>query len=230
MGVDKAKLLAGKQLLAAMLNVCAYEAWVDGKEWASADVGMDPDAMVYPCGLTVGDIIDHAALGLTGMTEGDISHVLDGKDLLDKMNNAESNGYEAFVYTEFEPRDCPIELRENPPYKNVTAPGEDVAGSVVMVGDSTNDEVVVFVYLDSGDLNSNYIVYLEEYTGTTGGAANWEDYDNLGNFTTDSHGHGSFYVRVPVAVLDLAGPDYYLQIVLRQWGVFGTDIAEITIT
>jgi len=106
MSIEKAQSLAGKQLLAAMLNVCAYKRWVGGFPWASADVGMDLEAIVYPCGLTVKQIIDHAAGGLLVMNADDIPHVLDGKNLLDMMNNAESNNYEMFVDPDFDHDVC----------------------------------------------------------------------------------------------------------------------------
>ena len=232
MCVDKARLLAGKQLLAAMLNVCAYEAWVDGAPWGSADVGMDPDAMVYPCGLTVEEVINHAAGGLVGMGPKDISHVLDGKDLLDKMNNAK-DGYEAFVDRTH--LACAFLYPVSSGSSNNVLTGEPSQGCVVIFDDPTG-EVAIEIDGNAHGLTPDheYSIWVRDLSGYTGFSYNSAPslgYYLLDYFTTDGDGMGFFELNIDSA--DLSDGTYNIQVAINDPSVeppYTTIIATVKYT
>jgi hypothetical protein len=135
------------------------------------------------------------------------------------------------MYFTYSVQPCPtcVDLRENPPYKDVPAAGEDVAGSVCFTADSENNELDVEISLDDGEADTRYGAYLELYDGTTGGSAHWLSWYRLGYFTTDGSGAYDYYASKP-----LSPGTYYYQVVLSKtgaWGLeaFGTDIVEIVI-
>jgi len=124
-----------------------------------------------------------------------------------------------------------LDLRENPPPKNVPAAHESVAGFVVLNNDNETDEVVVVVSLKEGAPNRTYGIFLEEYEEAGG----WKYWDYLGDLTTNRNGKGNFDSRIPRSSLWGPGDTHYLQIVVSYpwgtWGTgsFGTDIAAVTI-
>jgi hypothetical protein len=235
MTADKARTLLVKQLIATWFNVKSYMDW-DGSEpidnfVGSADTAMDPNATVYVDGsvTTVSNLLQRIEWNLVHGTT-DVQFLLKAKDILDKMNNAENNHYMMFMDPAFDPGACLLQLRHNPPSKNVPAPGEEVTGFVCMHANHEDNKVVVSVVLEAGAPSCTYGVFLETYNGLTGGPANWLSWAHLGNMTTNSSGSGTFSVSVP------RSPGvYYLQIVVSypwgSWGAqsFGTDIAKITI-
>jgi uncharacterized repeat protein (TIGR01451 family) len=108
MTLEKARLLTQKQLLAAWLNVESYIGATDGNATTcgSLDAGMRPGATVYlskvdgaealfgAATLTVQEVLDAVD---AGMGTWDKDQLLIAKDVLDEMNNAESNGYKMFM-------------------------------------------------------------------------------------------------------------------------------------
>jgi hypothetical protein len=115
-------------------------------------------------------------------------------------------------------------LRSNPPYADVPALNETIAGNAVIGADGT-----VNVSLSTGKPGLAYGVYIEEYKGTVGGYGNWLSDTPIGYLTTDAHGTGTFS-----GTEALSSGTHYLQIVLStdsQWGpnAFGTDINKIII-
>lgn len=109
MRADKAESLLAKQLLAAWLNVKSYEGWTDGNSATpgSPDASMNPDATVYfdSVEISVIDLLHRIESGV--IPGGNVGDMLYAKDILDAMNNAEHNGYEAFMDPGFEPSACP---------------------------------------------------------------------------------------------------------------------------
>jgi len=119
-----------KQFLATWLNVKAYIDWINDSYidgfTGSGDAAMNPDAIVY---LTAECMPDGAA----GLFEADALSVEDllmfikaektgwhaaefgiAYEVLDIMNNAESNNYCAFIDPDWDPAECPPEIQRWP--------------------------------------------------------------------------------------------------------------------
>jgi len=119
-----------KQFLAAWLNVKAYMDWINDSYidgfTGSGDAAMNPDATVY---LTADCMPDGAA----GLFEADTLSVEEllmfieaekaewdaaefgiAYEVLDIMNNAESNNYCAFIDPDWDPAECPPEIQRWP--------------------------------------------------------------------------------------------------------------------
>lgn len=80
------------------------------------------------------------------------------------------------------------------------------------------------VTLTGGTPSTGYGVYVEEYTGTTGGVGNWVSFTPAGSLTTDGTGAGS-----SSASISLTSGTHYLQVVLGSSWILGTDIYTIFI-
>jgi len=110
---DKATALLQKQLLATWLSVVSYMGATDGNPstCGSLDAAMDPDATVYfETGgtMTVRGLLNRIEYNLTTGAAGfGIDGRLLAKDILNKMNNAENNGYYMFMDPAFDPSACP---------------------------------------------------------------------------------------------------------------------------
>jgi hypothetical protein len=113
MTVAKAAALLKKQLLATWLNVVSYMGATDGSAstCGSLDAAMDPNALVYfetGGSMTVQALLNRIEYNLTtGAATFGIDGRLKAKDILDKMNNAASNGYYMFMDPAFDPSACP---------------------------------------------------------------------------------------------------------------------------
>ena len=109
MDVDKATYLLEKQLLATWFNVKSYEDWVGDIAIptfeGSPDAAMDPNATVYVDGeaMTVQEILDRIEYNICTNPTSDVQFLLKAKDILDDMNNAESNHYLMFMDPSFDP-------------------------------------------------------------------------------------------------------------------------------
>jgi hypothetical protein len=113
MTVAKATALLKKQLLATWLNVVSYMGATDtsASTCGSLDAAMDPNTLVYfetGGSMTVQALINRIEYNLTtGAASFGIDGRLKAKDILDKMNNAENNGYYMFMDPAFDPSACP---------------------------------------------------------------------------------------------------------------------------
>lgn len=119
-----------------------------------------------------------------------------------------------------------LDLRANPPYKDVPGAEEPVAGFAVLNNDNETGELVVVVSLKEGTPDTFYKYICLEFYNEVGV---WQKYQWLGSLTTNVRGKGNFDARV-----SLAPGEYYIQVALSPtgaWGTgaFGTDIAPITI-
>jgi len=118
----------------------------------------------------------------------------------------------------------PGSLRQNPPNDDVPADSEAIGGYASIQANGN-----VNVSLSTGSPNTAYGVYIEAYSGTTGGAGYYQSWTGIGTLTTDTNGMGTFSGKI-----SLSAGTHYLQVVLSiggGWGpsAFGTDIAAITI-
>jgi hypothetical protein len=119
-----------------------------------------------------------------------------------------------------------LDLRANPPYKDVPGPDEPVAGFAILNNDNEANEVVVVVSLKEGAPNTFYKYVCLEYYSISGV---WQKYQWVGSLTTNRKGKGNFDTRV-----SLDPGTYYIQVALSPtgaWGLnaFGSDIATIII-
>jgi len=120
-GTAKAEFLMEKQFLAAWLNVKAYEDWVNDSFISgftgSGDAAMDLNATVYLSGdaatlfggeeVTVMDILTTIEDNKGTWYDSELSgNFKTAQEVLDRMNNAEDNNYEAFMDPDFDPDEC----------------------------------------------------------------------------------------------------------------------------
>lgn len=68
---------------------------------------MYPDAMVSYDGRAIGTVMEMLRRIENSIDTLDVKGLLKAKDILDLMNNAEHNGYEAFMDPAFDPGACP---------------------------------------------------------------------------------------------------------------------------
>lgn len=110
MDEGKALLLLKKQLIATWLNVKSFEGLHDDNAltWGAADAAINPGATVYVDGEADGTVRELLARIEYGLCRGnlDVRGMLTAKDLLDEMNNAENNGYSAFMESELDKSEC----------------------------------------------------------------------------------------------------------------------------
>lgn len=167
MTVAKATALLEKQLLATWFNVKSYEDWVGDITIptfeGSPDAAMDPNATVYVDGeaMTVQEILDRIEYNICTHPTSDIQFLLKAKDILDDLNNAESNGYEMFIPPWFDADACPLVL-ENKDSSDWSTIVDDMYGKLFY-----NDAGDEFEYIFCGcglDIDTDYsLIYYADF-------------------------------------------------------------------
>jgi len=137
--VGKAWFLMEKQYLAAWFNVKSYEDWVGDIDIpnfeGSPDAAMDPNATVFLNSEAEVDLFGSATptvmeiLRYIEAHKGEwranesVANFKTAQIVLDKINNAENNGYGKFIHPNFDPASCLLTLHEKDSGWNIVSDG-----------------------------------------------------------------------------------------------------------
>ena len=242
--VGKAQFLMEKQYLATWLNVKAYWDWTGEINLTfpgTADVGMDPNATVYLTGEaevalfgstpTVMDILDEIETHKADWTEPD--NFKTAQIVLDKLNNAENNGYGKFVDRTH--LACAFLYPVGGGTSDNVLSDEPSQGCVVIFDDPTG-EVAIEIDGNAHGLiaDHEYSVWVRDltgYIGTSYDSAPSLGYYLLDYFTTDGDGMGFFELNIDSA--DLPDGTYNIQVAINDPSVeppYTTIIATVKYT